>query len=127
MKITTKTIHNGVVVHLNIDNLDASNAKEFSLGMGPILNEHNSIILDMSSLEFVDSSGLGALLSCLRQQHASDGSLALCAISKPVRTLFELVRMHRVFDIYNTCDEAVLASADQHTTNPPALDATVTA
>ena len=127
MKITTKTIHNGVVVHLNIDYLDASNAKEFSLGMGPILNEHKSIILDMSSLEFVDSSGLGALLSCLRQQNASDGSLALCAISKPVRTLFELVRIHRVFDIYNTCDEAVIAKADQTPTAPPALEATATA
>jgi len=127
MQISTQILSNGIVAHLNIDNLDASNAKEFGLSMSPILNENEFIVLDMGSLEFVDSSGLGALLSCLRQQNARGGTLVLCAISKPVRTLFELVRMHRVFDIYNTCDEALMAAVSQETAPEPALKMTATA
>jgi anti-sigma B factor antagonist len=63
----------------------------------------------MSELKFVDSSGLGAILSCLRQQNASGGELKLCGMLKPVRALFELVRMHRIFDMYNTREEAIMA------------------
>ena len=65
------------------------------------------LIFDLSSLKFVDSSGLGALLSCLRQLNSSGGVLKLYAMVKPVRALFELVRMHRVFEIFNTQEEAI--------------------
>lgn len=66
-------------------------------------------VLDMSQLQFVDSSGLGAILSCLRELNKRDGDLSLCGLTKPVRTLFELVRMHRVFEIFNTREEAIRA------------------
>jgi anti-sigma B factor antagonist len=38
-----------------------------------------------------------------------DGQLKLFAMSKPVQALFELVRMHRIFAIYNSRDDAVAA------------------
>jgi len=66
-------------------------------------------VLDLSRLRFVDSSGLGALLSCLRQLTGRGGDLRLSGMSKPVRALFELVRMHRIFDIYPTKEEAIKA------------------
>jgi anti-sigma B factor antagonist len=68
--------------------------------------------VDLSHLRFVDSSGLGAMLSCLRQLNATGGDLKLCGMSKAVRAVFELVRMHRIFDIYDTRELAV--SAFQH-------------
>ncbi|MBI3736649.1 STAS domain-containing protein, partial [Candidatus Sumerlaeota bacterium] len=55
----------------------------------------------------LDSSGLGAILSCLRKLNSVGGDLKLCAMSKPVHTLFELVRMHKIFEIFPTRDEAV--------------------
>jgi anti-sigma B factor antagonist len=45
----------------------------------------------------------------LKVVHASGGELKLCAMSKSLRALFELVRMHRVFDIYNSREEATRA------------------
>jgi anti-sigma B factor antagonist len=65
------------------------------------------LLFDLEKLKFVDSSGLGALLSCLRQVTAVKGELKLCGMAKPVHALFELVRMHRVFDILITRDEAL--------------------
>jgi anti-sigma B factor antagonist len=67
------------------------------------------VVLDLSQVRFVDSSGLGSILSCLRQMNAKGGELNLCGITKQVRALFDLVRMHRIFDIYDTRDEAVRA------------------
>jgi anti-sigma B factor antagonist len=64
------------------------------------------IILNLGQVQFIDSTGCGAILAFLRQLTPVGGDLKLCEVSKPVRSLFELVRMHRILDIYNTCDEA---------------------
>jgi anti-sigma B factor antagonist len=63
----------------------------------------------MTALGFVDSSGLGALLSCLRTMNNKSGQLRLFGMAKPVQALFELVRMHRIFSIHNNRDEALAA------------------
>jgi anti-sigma B factor antagonist len=47
------------------------------------------------------------LISCLRQLNGRRGDFKLCAMSKTVRALFELMRMHRVFNIHDTREEAV--------------------
>jgi anti-sigma B factor antagonist len=91
------------------DNLDTSNAGAFKSDMAPILQSSKKVVFDLSQLEFVDSSGLGAVLSCLRTLNTNGGDLKLCQMRKPVRVLFELVRMHRVFDIYDTREDAVKA------------------
>ena len=73
--------------------LDASNAPEFKTAIGKLIAPKARMIFDMSGLKFVDSSGLGAILSCLRNLHSVSGDLKLCAMNKPVRALFELVRI----------------------------------
>ena len=110
MMITCPEIENGIaVVAFTQDSLDASNAKLFREDVQPVLEKNRCVLLDLAALQFVDSSGLGALLSSLRIMNERDGSLALCNMTKPVRTLFELVRMFRVFNIYSSRYEALKA------------------
>lgn len=109
MEIPVDNLDGVAVAAVPVDELDASNSGEFKRDMAPILQSHNKLVLDLGQLRFVDSSGLGAMLSCLRQLSAKGGDLKLCAMSKQVRGLFELVRMHRIFDIYDTREEAVRA------------------
>lgn len=109
MEATFETIEDVTIFHLPAESLDAGNAKEFKRDVLPALNGRTRVIFEMSGLKFVDSSGLGAILSCLRQLNAGGGDLKLAGMQKPVRALFELVRMHRVFDIYNTREEALAA------------------
>lgn len=99
----------GVIVIVQSENLDAGNVKAFKDRLLPVLEDHQNVLLDMSRLSFIDSSGLGALLSCLRTMNSKKGQLKLFAMAKPVQALFELVRMHRIFSIYNTRDEALAA------------------
>ena len=89
--------------------LDSASSRGFKEQIAPVVAAHPKLIFDLSQLTFVDSSGLGAILSSLRQANAAGGDLKLCGLSKPVRALFELVRMHRIFDILNTREEAIRA------------------
>jgi len=111
MKLVIEKINadTGAVVIMQEENLDAGNVKAFKEAMQPVMDGHKAVLVDMSRLNFVDSSGLGALLSCLRTMNNKDGQLKLFAMTKPVQALFELVRMHRIFAIYNSRDEAVAA------------------
>jgi anti-sigma B factor antagonist len=111
MTVSTDQQEAALVVATSVEALDASNATEFKSVMGRMIQPGARLVLDMSGIRFVDSSGLGAILSCLRQLHDQGGELKLCNMNKPVRALFELVRMHRVFEIFNTRDEAVRSYA----------------
>jgi anti-sigma B factor antagonist len=109
MNLTPETIGDVTIVVLPGEQLDASNAKEFKRDMAPLLEPCRRVIFDLVELRFVDSSGLGAILSSLRQLNANGGDLKLCGMSKPVRALFELVRMHKIFEIHETRDDAIRA------------------
>jgi anti-sigma B factor antagonist len=109
MEIAVDKMGDIAVAEMPVDELDASNAPEFKRDIAPVLQANTKLVLDLSRLRFVDSSGLGAMLSCLRQLTAKNGDLKLCGLSKQVRAAFELVRMHRIFEIAGTREEAVHA------------------
>lgn len=98
---------NVLVLELREDNLDASNVRAFREAAQSLMHEHARVVLDMAGVKFIDSSGLGALISCLRQANSRRGDVRLCEMSRTVRALFELMRMHRVFSIHETRAEAV--------------------
>jgi anti-sigma B factor antagonist len=107
MDIVLQQFGDVAIATVPVDELDASNAGDFKRDMAPILDAHAKLVLDLSRVRFVDSSGLGAFISCLRRLNAKSGDLKLCGMSKAVRAVFELVRMHRVFDILPTKEDAV--------------------
>ena len=109
MEITVDTTGDVAVADLPVEELDASNAGEFKRDIAPCLEANTKLVFDLSRLRFMDSSGLGAFISCLRKLNAKGGDLKLCGMSKQVRAVFELVRMHRIFDIFGTREEAVQA------------------
>jgi anti-sigma B factor antagonist len=109
MEIAVDQIGDVAVVAVPVEELDAGNTVEFKRDMSPVLEANTKVVLDLSKLRFMDSSGLGSFLSCLRRLNAKGGDLKLCGLSPQVRTVIELVRMHRIFDIYGTKEEAVRA------------------
>ena len=107
MKLQTARHGTVVVVTIDADNLDAASSRTFKELIAPVLQAERQVVLDLGRLQFVDSSGLGAILSCLRTLNGRGGDLRLFGMTRPVRALFELVRMHRVFEVFNSGDEAV--------------------
>jgi len=107
--INLEEVDQTLVVEVADKTLDAHTSKDFRREIEKKLEGKKKVVLDLSRLAFVDSSGLGVLLSCLRQVSAAGGDLKLCCLSGQVRAVFQLVRMHRLFEIHNTRDEAVRA------------------
>jgi anti-sigma B factor antagonist len=109
MDMLCEQVSNVMLVTLTGSQLDAGTTTAFKRAISPVLEAHRHVVFDLSRLEFIDSSGLGALLSCLRQIQTKGGDLKLCGMSKQVRTLFELVRMHRLFHIFDSSMAAIQA------------------
>jgi anti-sigma B factor antagonist len=109
MDITVEEVNDVAIAVLPVTDLDASNSDEFKRDMAPVLESHARVIIDGSNLQFIDSSGLGALLSCLRKLSSKSGELKVCGLAKHVRAVFELVRLHHIIEIVATREDALRA------------------
>ncbi|MEM1280153.1 MAG: STAS domain-containing protein [Cyanobacteria bacterium P01_D01_bin.6] len=59
----------------------------------------DKILIDLKNITFVDSSGLGLLVTVLKQVKASSKEMYVCSINDQVKMLFELTSMDRVFEV----------------------------
>jgi anti-sigma B factor antagonist len=58
------------------------------------------IVMDMTGVEFVDSSGLSVLISALKSARKVGGDVSLSGPSAEVQALIELTRLHHLFEIF---------------------------
>jgi anti-sigma B factor antagonist len=66
----------------------------------------NHVVVDLGGTEFMDSSGLGALIGCLKLARQAGGDLRIANVRPQVRMVLELTSMHRVLTPYDTADAA---------------------
>ena len=109
MKITCETVDGVTVVRIEESALDAETAPGFRRVMAVHLRGGGRVLLDLGALRFMDSTGIGAVLACLRLAAAADGTLKLCSPAEPLRAAFGIVRLDRLLDIFATRDEALAA------------------
>ncbi len=99
------------VVRVPVMELDANNSLAFRRAVTPVLQSGNHVVLDLSNVAFMDSSGIGALLYALRTAAANGKTLKLTGITHPVRLLFSVVRMYSLFDVYDDASMAMQSIA----------------
>ena len=100
----------GTVMLLSVkeERLDAHNSGELKAQMLKLFEEgKNELLIDLQAVRFVDSSGLGALVSGFKNASSRNGNLKLAGLQLQVKSMFELTRLHRVFEIFNDVDEAL--------------------
>ncbi len=101
------------LIQVQEERLDAHNSPELKNQMLKLLEEGNHrMIIDLQDVRFVDSSGLGALVSGFKNASARNGSLKLCGLQPQVQSMFELTRLHRVFDIFSDRHQALSSFQD---------------
>jgi len=109
MNLLVEKFGDVAVATVTSEQLDASNASDFKREMEPVLRDFTHVVLDLGRVQFVDSRGCGMILSCLKNLTERKGDLKICSVTRPVRTVFDLVRLHRICDILDTKDQAVAA------------------
>jgi anti-sigma B factor antagonist len=98
-----------LVVTLHNNRLDASEAEDFKTTMAQYLSQGKpSLVLNMSAVDFVDSSGLGALVAVFKAL-GEEGQLAVCGVQESVLRMLKLTRMNKVFRIFSEEKEAIAA------------------
>ena len=109
MKISIQDIGDVSIIALNSD---FYKTKLMNPSVSSVLQKTDKLVFDMRHIKFFDSSGCGVLLTWLKTLTDSGGDLKLCRVRKSVLTLFELLRIHRIVEIFNTPEEAVRSFAD---------------
>lgn len=108
MELQAETVDGVTVVTVKADFLDANNSRAFKEQMLELLDHSPPLVLiDLGQVQFIDSTGCGALLTCLKRVSELGGDLKICCITSPVRALFDLVRMQRILQIFKTRAEAL--------------------
>ena len=109
MKLAERKIGANIVLEVLESRLGADKAVAFKEAVGSYLNDGVvSVVLDLSKVNFIDSSGLGAIQSIFKRM-PKGSELILCGATDPVTSMFKLTRLDRVFTMKKTVDEAVSA------------------
>ncbi|HLF95867.1 MAG TPA: STAS domain-containing protein [Methylococcaceae bacterium] len=120
MNIAAEKRNGKTLLSLKEERLDAHNSGELKDYLQRLLESgSNAVVIDLSDVRFIDSSGLGALLSGYKNATLRQGSLVLAGLQSRVQSMFELTRLHRVFDIYPNLQEALdhTEGEDSHVPN----------
>lgn len=100
-----------VVIRPDASRLDAIAAPVFRESVTSVASEHRClIVIDLVNIEFMDSSGLGAVIGCYKALQET-GGLALCNVQEDVKAVFKLTHMDRIFDIHDDYDTCVNSKA----------------
>src|SRR6056297_44248 len=92
----------------NVSKLNILVAQSLKEEIAQYLNKPGKkIILNLEGIEYVDSSGFGALLSILRNAKNNDSVFKICNISPDVMELVKLLQLHNVFEIHDSVDDCV--------------------
>ena len=111
MRLEIKKSGRVTIVRSLENRMDAKVAADFKAEIGRIVDGGNRwIVFDVSEITFVDSSGLGAIVSSLKML-GKEGDLVIAGAGETVLSLFKLTRMDRVFRMFANEKEAVEALA----------------
>ncbi|WP_027720171.1 STAS domain-containing protein [Maridesulfovibrio zosterae] len=108
LKVDIQVKNDICVVKPETHRLDASTALDFKTALLRLIEEGNlRLLLNLENIDFVDSSGLGAIISALRQVGVK-GDIKLCEVNEQVEELLKLTRLDRVLAIF-PCEKDALA------------------
>ena len=92
----------GITIITTDERLDAVVAPQLKDAVKSLAEQSKMrLIIDLAKTRFIDSSGCGALVASLRALIKNNGDMKIANPSPQAKTLFQLTRLHRVFEIYD--------------------------
>ena len=107
MNVTTEALPKGTLLAVE-GQVDMHTSPELRTKLRETLERKSSpIVVDLTKVLFIDSSGLATLIEALQAVGKYGGRLRLCGLSPAVKNLFKLSNLISIFDIRDTREEAV--------------------
>ena len=110
MQIDVASDGGTTIVRPTTDRLDIEVAAEFRAMLLSLIDQgQHQLIVDLKDVTFIDSSGLGALVSALKtlKRGSGTGDVRLARVQPPVVSLLEIIRLNRVFTSYPSVEQAI--------------------
>jgi len=112
MGLTSTTTGGAQIITVHSKRIDAAIAIQFKEDMRrETETDATRIVLDLAGVEFIDSSGLGAIVASMKQI-GSERRLDLAGLQPVVEKVFRLTRMDTVFRLFDSLDDALSAQAE---------------
>jgi anti-sigma B factor antagonist len=106
----TQTTNNGIVLVRAEGQLIVGNRQELkNLVTERLEAGERRFVIDFSRTGYIDSSGLGALVTISKQVREQGGEMRLAGLNDDLRTLFELTKLDTLFAISNSAEQALSA------------------
>jgi anti-sigma B factor antagonist len=108
MKLKAKEIKGVTVIELDGNVVGGPDASALNDFLHKLVSEgKNHIVIDLKSVSFINSSGLGMLIGGLTTIRHSGGELKLARASKKVENLLEMTKLLKVFDLHKNVNNAI--------------------
>jgi anti-anti-sigma factor len=78
--------------------------------VGDAIEKYGDVVLLLDTVEFIDSSGLGALMRLMQAARAKGGDVKLSGIPPKIRKVLELTHLLSQFEVYDSIEEAITAA-----------------
>ena len=108
IKLQSTEDANGVVtvsIHGDIDMSTSTQVREHLI---PLFDKNQkAVVVDLSGVEYIDSSGIATLVEGLQWSHSSNNKFRLAGLTPMVRDVFEIARLLTVFEVFDSREEDV--------------------
>jgi anti-sigma B factor antagonist len=107
---------NGIPILNAVGEIDLSTASIFKKAISDLIDSgNNHVLIDMSQVAFMDSSGFGTLLSAIKVLRPQNGSLSLASCNDAVNRMLDITRLNTLFHVYPS-RAAALTDMERRTT-----------
>jgi anti-anti-sigma factor len=108
MDLTIVPKADGIAVAKMVGDLNLLCASDVRTGLAAAVNDgHRRLVVDLSQVNFIDSSGLGALISGLKSARQAGGDLRIASCGEQARVVLKLTTLDRVLRPYDSVEDAL--------------------
>jgi len=90
-----------------IGRLDAYNAPDLRATYDQVANKALNFVFNMQKCEFIDSTGLGTIVACLKSASQGGGDIHIANLQSKPRMVFDITRAHKIFHIFDDLEAAI--------------------
>jgi len=99
---------NHLLIEITVTEANLDNSDLFKSQVTQLLDRHKkNLIIDLNTVDYIDSSFLGALVAILKHAMAMKLEVILVGLKKDVNDLLMLIRLDKVFKIYTNYEDAL--------------------
>jgi len=110
MKFRFDSHHDYVVIKLSGDVMGGPSYEPLHDRVRNLVEQgYHSFVIDLSTARWINSTGLGIMISIFRTVRAAGGRMAVCGANKRIRGIYFVSQLDKVFQTYQTVDEGVEA------------------